>query len=46
MRTDIPELLFSSRGDFRVWLVENAKMSEVVWLVFGKTKKLVAYACQ
>ena len=41
MRTDIPELLFPSRNDFRKWLVENAKVSEGVWLVFGKTKEVV-----
>ena len=41
MRADIPELLFHSRGDFRAWLVENAKTSEGVWLVFGKTKEVV-----
>ena len=38
MRSDIPELVFSSRGDFRAWLQENAETSEGVWLVFGKTK--------
>ena len=41
MRTDIPELMFSSRSDFRRWLVENAGKSNGVWLVFGKTKKVV-----
>ena len=40
MRTDIPELLFSSRDDFRAWLEKNAKVSGGVWLVFGKTKEV------
>ena len=35
------ELLFSSRSDFHAWLIENAKKSDGVWLVFGKTKELV-----
>lgn len=38
MRTDVPELLFPSRDDFRAWLSENAGTSDGVWLVFGKTK--------
>lgn len=38
MKNDIPELLFSSREDFRKWLSDNAQASEGVWLVFGKTK--------
>ncbi|MCL2509341.1 MAG: YdeI/OmpD-associated family protein [Oscillospiraceae bacterium] len=41
MKADAPELLFSTRGDFRVWLQENAETSEGVWLVFGKTKAVV-----
>jgi len=41
MKTDIPELLFSSRVDFRSWLCENAESSGGVWLVFGKTKAVV-----
>jgi len=41
MRTDVPELLFSTRIDFRAWLTENADTSEGVWLVFGKTKTVV-----
>ena len=41
MRADIPELLFSSREDFREWLKENAETSEGVWLVFGKTKAVI-----
>lgn len=41
MRADIPELLFSSRDDFRSWLKENAETSEGVWLVFGKTKAVI-----
>jgi len=40
MKTDTPELIFASRGDFRAWLEENAETSEGVWLVFGKTKTL------
>jgi uncharacterized protein YdeI (YjbR/CyaY-like superfamily) len=42
MRTDIPELLFPSRDDFRAWLCENAESSEGVWLVFGKSKAVVS----
>jgi len=41
MRTDIPELQFPSRSDFRAWLFENAETSDGVWLVFGKTKAVV-----
>ena len=41
MRADVPELLFSSRNDFRKWLTKNAEISEGVWLVFGKTKAVV-----
>ena len=41
MRADVPELLFQSRGDFRVWLQDNAESSEGVWLVFNKTKAVV-----
>ncbi|MEA4918831.1 YdeI/OmpD-associated family protein, partial [Proteiniphilum sp.] len=41
MKTDVPELLFPSRSDFRTWLTENAKKSDGVWLVFGKTKEVV-----
>ncbi len=40
MKQDVPQLLFSSRGDFHTWLLENAQTSEGVWLVFGKTKAL------
>ena len=38
MKTDIPQLLFGTRADFRTWLQENAQTSGGVWLVFGKTK--------
>lgn len=38
MKSDTPELLFSTRDDFRKWLSDNAQASEGVWLVFGKTK--------
>ena len=41
MRSDISELLFASRSDFRAWLQENAETGEGVWLVFGKTKTVV-----
>lgn len=41
MREDIPELLFTTRDDFRAWLKENAETSEGVLLVFGKTKAVV-----
>jgi uncharacterized protein YdeI (YjbR/CyaY-like superfamily) len=40
MRADVPEVLFTSRGDFRTWLRENAEISDGVWLVFGKTKAI------
>jgi len=41
VRMDIPELRFPSRSDFRAWLAGNAKTSDGVWLVFGKTKEVV-----
>ena len=41
MRAQVPELLFPSRDDFRVWLKENAETSDGVWLIFGKTKNVV-----
>jgi uncharacterized protein YdeI (YjbR/CyaY-like superfamily) len=41
MKEDIPEILFSSREDFRTWLKEYAETSEGVWLVFGKTKAVI-----
>jgi len=41
MRENVPELVFSLREAFRVWLGENAETSEGVWLVFGKTKAVV-----
>jgi uncharacterized protein YdeI (YjbR/CyaY-like superfamily) len=41
MKTDVPELLFSSRDELRSWLRKNAQTSEGVWLIFGKTKAVV-----
>ena len=41
MSTNVTELLFTSRGDFRHWLRENAETANGVWLVFGKTSALV-----
>jgi uncharacterized protein YdeI (YjbR/CyaY-like superfamily) len=41
MRADIPELLFTSRSDFREWLSEKAQTSDGVWLVFSKIKAIV-----
>jgi len=41
MKENIPELIFPSRGEFRVWLSENAETSEGVWLLFGKKKSVV-----
>jgi len=41
MRENVPELYFTSRGDFRIWLQENAEKSEGVWLIFGKIKAVV-----
>jgi len=46
MRTDAPELLFTSREDFRAWLQENAQISEGVWLTFGKTKAVVTISAK
>jgi len=42
MRANVPELLFSSRGDFHAWLQKNAETSEGVWLIFSKTKAVVS----
>ena len=42
MKADVPELLFSSRKDFRVWLQKNAESAGGVWLVFGKTEDIVS----
>jgi uncharacterized protein YdeI (YjbR/CyaY-like superfamily) len=41
MRTNVPELLFESRKEFRAWLQENSEASDGVWLIFGKTKVVV-----
>lgn len=41
MKTDVPELLFATRDDFRKWLCDNATTSDGVWLIFGKTKTVV-----
>ena len=41
MRGNVPEIMFSSRDDFRTWLEENAETSDGVWLIFGKTKAVV-----
>lgn len=41
MRSEVHELLFTSRGDFRTWLRENAETSDGVWLVFGKSKAML-----
>lgn len=41
MKSDVPELLFATRNDFRKWLCENATTSNGVWLIFGKTKMVV-----
>jgi len=38
MKADVPELIFATRDDFRIWLCENATTSDGVWLTFGKTK--------
>jgi uncharacterized protein YdeI (YjbR/CyaY-like superfamily) len=40
MKTEVAELHFSARNDFRMWLQENAETSGGVWLVFGKTKSV------
>lgn len=41
MRVDVPELLFTTRDDFRAWLRDNSETSEGIWLVFGKTIAIV-----
>lgn len=41
MKSEIPELIFPSREDFRAWLSENAESSDGVWLIFGKTRVLI-----
>ncbi len=41
MKTDVPELVFPTRNDFRGWLSENAETSNGVWLIFGKDKIVV-----
>lgn len=40
MKTDTLELHFTTRGDFRAWLNQNAETSSGVWLVFGKAKSV------
>lgn len=40
MRDNIPELIFQTRADFRVWLSDNADSSEGVYLIFGKKKSI------
>ncbi|MBE6640696.1 MAG: hypothetical protein E7619_03835 [Ruminococcaceae bacterium] len=40
MRTDIPQLIFETREDFRSWLTINAETSEGVWIVFGKSRSV------
>ena len=41
MKTNVPELEFAARNDFRKWLKKNAETSEGVWLVFSKNKNIV-----
>jgi uncharacterized protein YdeI (YjbR/CyaY-like superfamily) len=41
MKTDVQELIFTARKDFRGWLQEHAATSDGVWLLFGKTKAVV-----
>jgi uncharacterized protein YdeI (YjbR/CyaY-like superfamily) len=41
MKTNIPELIFTARADFRAWLEGNAEAGGGVWLVFGKSKAVV-----
>jgi uncharacterized protein YdeI (YjbR/CyaY-like superfamily) len=40
MKTDVQEILFPTRNDFRAWLTENSATGDGVWLVFGKTKEV------
>lgn len=35
------ELLFKNREEFRNWLIENHDKSSGIWIIFGKTKKLI-----
>jgi len=41
MKTDIPELVFPTRADFRGWLLNNAETGDGIWLIFGKDKTVV-----
>lgn len=34
------EILFSSRKEFRNWLIDNSKCQDGVWITFGKNTKL------
>jgi uncharacterized protein YdeI (YjbR/CyaY-like superfamily) len=34
------EILFSNRGEFRNWLIDNSKRQDGVWITFGKNAKL------
>jgi uncharacterized protein YdeI (YjbR/CyaY-like superfamily) len=40
MKSEVPELLFPNRSDFRAWLMENAATSDGMWLIFGKKKEI------
>ena len=46
MKTDIPELIFTSRDNYRAWLYENAETSDGVWLIFGKTKEVITITAE
>ena len=46
MRENVPEFMFATRKDFRMWLFDNAEKSDGVWLVFGKTKAVVTLSAQ
>jgi len=41
MKTDVPELVFPTRADFRGWLSKNAETGDGIWLIFGKEKTVV-----
>ena len=46
VKADVPELLCTSRRDFREWLCENAEQSDGVWLVFSKTREIVTLSAR
>lgn len=39
-------LYFKTRDEFRIWLSQNSRSSEGVWLLFGKTKEIKTLKAQ